>query len=538
MMISNFNKLIQSKIVWGLFIGLVVFAFVAMDMATPDNNSPKKNNVVVGKVFNDEVKYNELMRSFYSTSLDYTLRSGQELRMTDQVEQELTNAAWERIAVLKEANNQEYSVSNDEIIERIKDIIRYVSQSDQYNPEIYDAFVNNFLPRYGMNAKDFDLFIKETLVIEKILEDIDENLLFIDEAEIKETFHNLNDLLSVQYALIERKGFNSSPISEEENYSFYTKNIEEFRVPEKISVDYIKFQITDYTNSITVTPNMIETSYSNNLDRFKLDSKNEEISYKSIEYVSEEIKTQLLMLLARDAATAKAYDFVADISDSSKNFSDVAKDLGIPISTSKSFSINDQVEQNETSQRFNEIAFNLDLTPENYFSDPIVEANNVYVLALREKFDSFVPNYEDISKEVNNAAQFEADNNEYADFTHSLFLEIQSKITDGMSFNEAISSHKLDVVNCDIFSLSKPLEGNFSREIMSQMYNAQEGFVTAINSAEGVIISYLLKREMDKNSILDDQRQEITAQLRQQKTLELFRNRKQNIINEAVIEIF
>tara|TARA_A100001388_G_C28757140_1_gene495607 strand:+ start:356 stop:1972 length:1617 start_codon:yes stop_codon:yes gene_type:complete len=538
MMISNFNKLIQSKIVWGLFIGLVVFAFVAMDMATPDNNSPKKNNTVVGKVFNDEVKYSELMQSFYSTSLDYTLRSGQELRMTDQVEQELTNAAWERIAVLKKANNQEYSVSDNEIVERIKDIIRYVSQSDQYNPEIYEAFVNNFLPRYGMNAKGFDLFIKETLMIEKILEDIDENLLFIDEAEIKETFHNLNDLLSVQYALIERKGFNSSPISEEENYSFYTKNIEEFRVPEKISVDYIKFQIIDYTNSITVTPNMIETSYSNNLDRFKLDSENEEISYKSLEDVSEEIKIQLLMLLARDAATAKAYDFVADISDSGKNFSDVAKDLGIPISTSKSFSINDQVEQNETSQRFNEIAFNLDLTPENYFSDPIVEANNVYVLALKEKFDSYLPDYEDISQEVNNAAQFEADNNEYADFTHSLFLEIQSKISDGISFNEAISSHKLDVVNCNIFSLSKPLEGNFSREIMSQMYNAQEGFVTAINSAEGVIISYLLKREMDESSILDEQRQEITAQLRQQKTLELFRNRKQNIINEAVIEIF
>ena len=538
MMISNFNKLIQSKIVWGLFIGLVVFAFVAMDMATPDNNSPKKNNTVVGKVFNDEVKYSELMQSFYSTSLDYTLRSGQELRMTDQVEQELTNAAWERIAVLKKANNQEYSVSDNEIVERIKDIIRYVSQSDQYNPEIYEAFVNNFLPRYGMNAKGFDLFIKETLMIEKILEDIDENLLFIDEAEIKETFHNLNDLLSVQYALIERKGFNSSPISEEENYSFYTKNIEEFRVPEKISVDYIKFQIIDYTNSITVTPNMIETSYSNNLDRFKLDSENEEISYKSLEDVSEEIKIQLLMLLARDAATAKAYDFVADISDSGKNFSDVAKDLGIPISTSKSFSINDQVEQNETSQRFNEIAFNLDLTPENYFSDPIVEANNVYVLALKEKFDSYLPDYEDISQQVNNAAQFEADNNEYADFTHSLFLEIQSKISDGISFNEAISSHKLDVVNCNIFSLSKPLEGNFSREIMSQMYNAQEGFVTAINSAEGVIISYLLKREMDESSILDEQRQEITAQLRQQKTLELFRNRKQNIINEAVIEIF
>ena len=36
-----------------------------MDMATPDNNSPKKkSNAVVGKVFNDEVKYSELMKVF------------------------------------------------------------------------------------------------------------------------------------------------------------------------------------------------------------------------------------------------------------------------------------------------------------------------------------------------------------------------------------------------------------------------------------------------------------------------------------------
>ena len=49
MMISNFNKLIQSKIVWGLFIGLVVFAFVAMDMATPDNNTPQKKTRLLVK---------------------------------------------------------------------------------------------------------------------------------------------------------------------------------------------------------------------------------------------------------------------------------------------------------------------------------------------------------------------------------------------------------------------------------------------------------------------------------------------------------
>ena len=64
----------------------------------------------------------------------------------------------ERIAVLKKAENGQYEVTDEEIIERIKDIIRYISQSDQYDPEIYNAFINNFLPRYGMNAKSFDVF--------------------------------------------------------------------------------------------------------------------------------------------------------------------------------------------------------------------------------------------------------------------------------------------------------------------------------------------------------------------------------------------
>ena len=70
------------------------------------------------------------------------------------------------------------------------------------------------------------------------------------------------------------------------------------------------------------------------------------------------------------------------------------------------------------------------------------------------------------------------------------------------------------------------------------MYNAQEKVVKSINCNDGIIIAHLTNREKADASLLDEQRLEISAQLRQQRTLELFRNRKQEIVNDASIEIF
>ena len=59
MLITNFNKLIQSKLVWGLFIALVVFAFVAMDIATPERSPQKKATDPIGIIFDEEVTRGE-----------------------------------------------------------------------------------------------------------------------------------------------------------------------------------------------------------------------------------------------------------------------------------------------------------------------------------------------------------------------------------------------------------------------------------------------------------------------------------------------
>ena len=106
MLITNFNKLIQSKIVWGLFIGLVVFAFVAMDMATPDASPQRSANDPVGTVFGEEITRAEFLTSYRNVYLIYSIMTGEALQVDKETDQALTEAAWNRLAVLKKLVNK------------------------------------------------------------------------------------------------------------------------------------------------------------------------------------------------------------------------------------------------------------------------------------------------------------------------------------------------------------------------------------------------------------------------------------------------
>ena len=168
MLITNFNKLIQSKIVWGLFIGLVVFAFVAMDMATPDASPQRSANDPVGTVFGEEITRAEFLTSYRNVYLIYSIMTGEALQVDEETDQALTEAAWNRLAVLKKAREQGFSASPEQIIGAIKSLpIFQNQQTGQFDTNAYDTFVDNFLAGLGMDAKEFENAYAENIILEQ-----------------------------------------------------------------------------------------------------------------------------------------------------------------------------------------------------------------------------------------------------------------------------------------------------------------------------------------------------------------------------------
>ena len=538
MMITNFNKLLQSKIVWLFFIGLVVFAFVAMDMATPEPNNQQRNDVI-GAVFNQEVKRDLFMSSYNSVILDYTIRSGQELRITDQIHEEITSAAWERLAILFKAKNNNIIATEENIRERIKDIIRMISQSDYYDPDVYTAFIKNFLyPRYGISEKQFESFISESIIIEKILEEIDQNP-WIDEEEIIETFHNLNDTLTVQYAIVKKDKIKADKINDIEANTYYTNNLNSFEIPEKVKVNYIKFPISNYTNSVLITDQMILNLYSNQIERFRIKNNDESVTeYKSLDDVKDFITTEITLSSSAQKALDSAYIFIDDLYKESVNFISKAQEENINVLSPDAFAIDEFIIGIKSTKAFNSAAFNLEATKDGYYSDPIRGKDNIYIVALEDKFDSYIPSFDEVKEDIYKKAQNSANNLFYSNYANKLYTDIQNSINSNIEFVDVLKEYDLDLQTTEPFSLNNPIEGNLQSEIMRQTYTNVEGTLSSFINSNELVLVYIKKRELEDIKLLDEKRTDITTLLRQQKILELMKNKKQDIINEATIEVY
>jgi hypothetical protein len=544
MLITNFNKLIQSKIVWGLFIGLVVFAFVAMDMATPDASPQRSANDPIGIVFGDEITRQEFLTSYRNVYLIYSIMTGEALQVDEETDQALTEAAWNRLAVLKKAREQGYSASPEQIVTTIKNLPLFQNQqTGQFDTNAYNAFVDNFLAGLGMDAKAFEDAYEENIILEQAAQVAGEGIL-VTEEEVLETYHLLNDLITLDTALIPLKDTSAPRVSEAEAQAFYKANSATFELPAKASVHYVEFDVADYTAVVNVTDEMLTQVYSNNLERYRVEADPENPSatpsYLPLAEVRGALEAIVRTELARQEAFSAADNFVAALSDEGADFAIKANAAGKEvIKNIPPFSANETMEGIDPTAPFAKATFNLDLTPNQYYSDPVVGRDHIYVIALQKKLPAFIPAFEAVKQLAMEQAQQQADANAYREHVTSLYTQVQQAIADGTSFAAAINATSLSLETLAPFNSEQPLEHPQATTLMERTYQLKAAQLAApIQTKSGVLLAAVKLRDEADTTKLSAQRPRIEASLIQQKKANRVSAWQASIVAEAAIEIF
>jgi hypothetical protein len=207
MMISKFHKLIQSKIVWGCFALLISVSFVLISIpgagTRKASRKSQKAAQLAGRLFGEDVSRVEFGRAYQNIRVTYTLMFGRAIEVTDEIDKAFRKAAWQRIASLKKAQQVGMTVSPEQTVDMIQSQPVFQNQqTGQFDKKIYDAFVNSFLPRVGMGAKDLEIMFAEQVLIEKI-SSIPAQGGLVSEEEIKKAFHLYTDMLTVEYAALQ-----------------------------------------------------------------------------------------------------------------------------------------------------------------------------------------------------------------------------------------------------------------------------------------------------------------------------------------------
>lgn len=517
MLITRFHKLIQSKIVWYIILGVIVISFVGFFTPTMRAAGRQRSEGAAGEIFGKKVSQDEYRRAFHNTYVWYILSSGRMLQMTDELNKALRTEAWQRVAVLRKAQAEKVLVADKEVAQQIQSMPLFRTQSGAFDINVYKAV----LQQLGVTSAEAEQLFREQITISKLMYQPIQAAL-ISPFELEKAYHLYTDRFVVDYAVLPRAQFEKTvSVPAADVRALFDANPAAFTMPAKVRVSYVEFPVKGFMAQAEVPEDAAQKFYDKNIERYRIETTNATATtqYKPFETVQAEITAQLKTVAAIKLAAGKASEFVGDVTpkkDGAKpDFAAAAAAAGLKIKTLPAFGAKDELPGIDSTAPFRQAAFGLDKDAYSSFSDPVVGKDSVYVLSLEQLYPSFVPDFSVVEKEVTEAARDQAVAKALAARALEIDKAVATAVEKGTDFKTAVKPFGLKVQTTIEFDMSTELKDKYAQTLMEHCINVQQGKLCAPAPVEdGVLLAYVAKRTvMDAAAGLPAVRGELSGSL-------------------------
>ncbi|MDD5482951.1 MAG: SurA N-terminal domain-containing protein [Kiritimatiellae bacterium] len=452
MFISKFNKLIRNKILWGGFAGIVVLSFVVWGTQTGGSGAEEET---VGKLYGKQVPPAQFRKAYFNTYLSMSLMLGRPLQITDKLNDLMRKLAWRRMVVLRAADELGLAAPADEVAGTIAQQ-PFFNDNGRFSPEKYQAFAQTFLARLGASQAQFEGQVREELLINKARMLLAQTV-WVAPLEIAQAFSQVYDIFQVSYAVINADDLRHRiKISDADAREYFAARREEFKLPEMARVKYAEFSFSRFVDEKSLTEETLRGYYDENIEKFSVKTTNGWSDPVPFAEAEGQIRALLAQENAVETAGDKALDFevalAPDRAGNAPSFEEAAKAAGVTVRTSTFFSAESVVPGLEAGIDFNQAAFNLRPTPDEYFSHPIKGSNAYYIVAFDQRSDPRIPEYREVKEAVFQAALEEAARNMLNETARYLRDAAGQALKEGKTFTAALAPFGAEVIRPEPFS--------------------------------------------------------------------------------------
>lgn len=555
MMISKFHRMIQNKITWWIILVVIIFSFVIWGSSVRTGNERAARDTAVGKLDGKPIQNDEYRRARVFTELGVVLMSGRDINVTPDMEEPLRRAAWQRIATLREAARLGITASNEELPMMLNQISIFRTREGQFNPEAYQGFTTQFLPRrFGMSKHGFDEFLREELVINKTA-GIVGRLLTVAPYDARRTFQAMNDRFVLDYAILKPELVtNKVKVGSAEARALFDRDPASFRIPDLMRVKYVALPVSNYLAQVEVKEEDIQRFYNENLDRFvkpqtqDVASATNAFSTAATQYRSlDEVRTNIVTSLRESAAAQLAYSNAVAFADALHGdadgklpaFADLAKAKGLTIHTTKPFPESGEVPDLLVGPEFNRAAFSLDSEPETSFSEPVEGLDAFYILSYLDKTPARIPTYEEVADRVLPVARAQAVSDELTALAKRTRDAMEKAARAKTSVTAAAAQQGVTLVTTPAFSASTAQETNIEEltPLLRSVLPHNAGEVTEIVPTEtGLLIAHVKERQIADAATFESIRPQIASSLRRQQARTVFESWQAQLISGGRFE--
>jgi peptidyl-prolyl cis-trans isomerase D len=531
MMISKFHKLIQSRLLWGGFLIVIVFSFVVWGMVWPSDLDEMERVNAAGLLDGEPITHGAFRSAYLSTYMGRTLATGRDITATPENEAALRRLTWQRLATLREAARMGVSADEDELITAIRS--NFTDENDRYLPQQYQVFLQNMIQPMGFTAAQFEQHVREEIIMQKLGSLIGRQA-HVTPLEIRRTFDTLLDTFVVDYTPVLLADIEPGvEVSEEEARDLFTSNPEAFRLPERRVVLAASFPIADHLDEeAEFSDEEIQDYYELNIRDYTREETDAEGQVRETVDDLDDVRDAIVDALRRDAALAQADAAATELSFRSipgrdgtlPDFAEEAEKSGHPAREIGPFSRLDLPEE-DAGAAFTLAAFELDSGAFDRVSIPVAGKAYAHVIYLKEIQPPRVPEFEEVRDRALEAARQRAVANALAARATALQEAAAAGLAEGRRFAEALNGLDAAVTTTEPFTglSASASEDDVLQALVQTVVTYNPGEVTdPIRTRNGVLVAHVASREPADPAQFGAYRDEIAAAIRSRRAQNLF----------------
>ncbi len=461
---------------WIIIILAIIVSFVVYFSPTKTGVFDRENSYNFGSIKGRPITRDQFRDAQGEIQIFYFLRFGKWLTPEDSAKTgfDLERESYNRLLLIEKLKEINVQPTTEAAAKWIGEIFR--GGTEQVFPmERYQAFVKTELSPHGLTAEDFSRFASHQVGQQHLISVYGLGGKMITPQEAESFYRRLNEPLSTEAVFFSATNYVSKvSLTPAALGQFYTNNMAEYRLPERVQVNYVKWELTNFLaeadkelGKITNLSQRLEAAYFDRggTNQFK-DATGKPLSLEAAKAkIKDDERHAISGILARKQAT----EFLAELfqGHDEKNpfkpddLEKVAKAKGLTMKTTAPFNQMNGASELKVSPAFVQTAFRLrnddveDKARELlYPSSPVLAEDAVYAIGFNQRFPSENQTFEKVRDQV--TADFKAD--ESLKLARQAGQSFGSTLTNsaasGKSFAELAGQSQLQLSTIPTFSLS------------------------------------------------------------------------------------
>ena len=395
-MIGTIRK--HSKVLWAIIITVVIITFVFWG-AQPGGNNSDSREFDFGNLAGKPIKREDFARAFREINLLYFFSAGDwPKESAKDMGFDVNRETYFRLLMLEKVKEAGIHVNEETVAKVAGEFLRNFFRGQPVSMELFES---NVLNRGGLNALDFERYIRNMLGIQQLMSVNGLAGRLVTPQETRMLYERENEELVTEAVFFSATNyFGEVQLTPEAIQQYYTNSRANYRVPERVQVAYVAFELTNFLAE--AEGELVKTNFNEIIEsRVQQVGTNYYQEATTPEQVRAKAREEIIRLKATMLARQKANEFANLVDGLPKNlasFEQAAGERRLPVKITAPFSRQDGPKEFEVAEGFVRDAFSR--TEEEPFSPALTGQDAVYVIALKARVPSEVPALDQISAQV------------------------------------------------------------------------------------------------------------------------------------------